>query len=756
MARFSASVGSRAGSMADSTFDAVALELALGRRLPPARWIGWRLRLLLLAALFGCLGLFLLVGHIAATPYIDAAWRATPGGGLTLVQAGSRELQALQGHELIEIRAQGRPPLAVGSLVLQRSPRWLVDDSLRERQAELQDALTRQLQAPQPRLVFSDGSQVDAAVQPRQLGGLGVMFWALCALALVLYLISMVVVLARPSARNLLYAVITLSQAANLVCIALESMPGLGLPAGFARWDASLRLALDLVTGAAVMHSIALHPRRLPGHATIGAVGWLVALAMISTHALHGVPGVWWAVQSAIVGYGVAAVLLLGWSYRLEPNPFAMVLRRFGMVAVGTLALLTLAVALADDKPAPAFNIAAVGSAIWYVFLASLLLLVPFLSRSRQMMREFAMLAGISTVATSLDLLFVAVFSLGQFASLTLALFLSLGAYAGARQWILNQMLGTRLLTTERMFEQLYRIAREVEARPESAGVLLTRLLKDLFEPLETLQIARDAPRTLVLRDGSTLLVPIPPLGEGRDSREGQQPATVVLRFAQRGKRLFTPDDARLADGIVDQLRRAVAYDQAVERGRSEERLRIAQDLHDDIGARLLTLMYQAPTPEMEDYLRHTLQDLKTLTRGLAAASHPLAHAAAEWKADISQRLAAVQCDLEWSFVADREVVLSVVQWSGLTRILRELVNNAITHSGATHVTAHIGYERGALSLLLCDDGHGREPAAWSHGLGLGGIRKRVKQLNGRVEWRENRPRGICCEVRIPSLGDTA
>jgi signal transduction histidine kinase len=164
----------------------------------------------------------------------------------------------------------------------------------------------------------------------------------------------------------------------------------------------------------------------------------------------------------------------------------------------------------------------------------------------------------------------------------------------------------------------------------------------------------------------------------------------------------------------------------------------------------------EQPTPEMEDYLRHTLQDLKTLTRGLAAASHPLAHAAAEWKADITQRLSAVQCELQWSFVADRDVVLSVVQWSGLTRILRELVNNAIAHSGATHVSAHITYERGALSLQLCDDGNGRDPAAWSHGLGLGGIRKRAKQLNGRVQWRENRPQGICCEVHIPRLGESA
>jgi signal transduction histidine kinase len=46
----------------------------------------------------------------------------------------------------------------------------------------------------------------------------------------------------------------------------------------------------------------------------------------------------------------------------------------------------------------------------------------------------------------------------------------------------------------------------------------------------------------------------------------------------------------------------------------------------------------------------------------------------------------------------------------------------------------------------------GRNPQAWSHGLGLGGVRKRVKQLGGEVDWRENLERGITCHVRLRDL----
>ena len=430
-------------------------------------------------------------------------------------------------------------------------------------------------------------------------------------------------------------------------------------------------------------------------------------------------------------------------------------MRRLGILAVCTWVLLTLSLTATGSVPIIQQQVAAVGPTIWYVLLASLLLLLPFLSKSQQVMREFSLLAAISTIATSLDLLFVAAFSLGQFASLTLArCSSSLGLYSGARQWLLNQLRTQNVLTTERMFEKLYRIAREVEAHPERTPALLTQLLRELFEPMEAAVVdQRAAPgaRRVTGRRLQHCWFRCPELANGGEAIEA---GSIVIRYAHHGRRLFTSEDARLAERVVEQLRRAVAFDKAVEQGRSEERMRLAQDLHDDIGARLLTLMYKAQSPEMENYIRHTLQDLKTLTRGLAAPNHRLSHAAAEWKAGLTQRLTAAQIALGWASAPTATSSLTVVQWSALTRVMRELINNVITHSPRQlgGVDIEFQFEGDRLDLSVCDNGVGRNPKGWAHGLGLGGVRKRVKQLGGEVDWLEVATRGICCRVCIRQL----
>ena len=732
----------------DSLFEPSGFGRALHRRLP-SRWMGWRLRLLAAAALLGCVGLFTIARLLMQGPVVDAQWQASARDRVVLNASGDPLLKPYLGHTLARADSAGAA-LEVDAALLFGSPRWTVDDARREALVQARARLNTVVGAGAVTLQFSDGSQATVPLRPRDAAGLGLAFWLLAAPALALYLVAAVVVLEGPRLSSALFATMACCQSLNLVWMGVDAGGGL---APFPAWlvdDLPWRLGLDLATAAAAVHVCALYPVRRRRHALIGGIAW--ALAGLGTLVVWrgGLPGLWWGGQALLFGLGVGAVGVLGGTAPREVHPYATMMRRLAYALLGTLAAVDAAVVVTAWQPIVAYDVATSAVLVWTLFFASLLVWVPFLSRSHYnaMLREFAMLAGLSTVAASLDLLFVSLFGLERFASLTLAVFVALGVYSAVRQWLLQQLPGGSLLETERTFEQLYRVAREVQQRPERHVAMLGQLLRGLFDPLELLQRPRAATQTHVLGDGSALIVPLP----GARGDSDRQAMSLVLRFAQRGRRIFTHEDVRLTDRVVEQLRRAVAYDRAVERGRAEERMRIAQDLHDDIGARLLTLMYKAQDPEMEEYLRHTLQDLKTLTRGLAASQHRLSHAAGEWKADLQQRLTAAHVHLAWSFSFDVDVELSVVQWSGLTRVLRELVSNTIYHAHATRVDIVATLELGCLELQVADDGLGRNPQAWSHGLGLGGIRKRVKLLGGEVGWSENGAQGIVCEVRIPGL----
>lgn len=711
---------------------------------------------LVVLALLGCLGIFMLARWLAATPYLDSQWSATQEGRPVMHASANPVLARMGGQALRALAAPDVQPVPVDVSLLQRSPRWQVSDHLREQMVRQHQALSVALAAGRVKMEFDSGEQIEALAAPRGYSGLGWMFWVLSAAALVLYLVGWVVALAKPVIFNQLFLLMSLCQAANLVAIATETLPGLGVPAGLLALDLPVRLALDTFTGAAIVHAFSLYPTRLPFAPRLAWAIWPAAVLAAATVASGWLPGAWWWSQGLILTLGVMAWVVVQRSYAVEPNPFALAMKRFAVASVATLLLMSAAVALSAHLPGLAHGVALGASVTWYLFLGSLLVLVPFLAGNRRVLREFALLAGISTVATSLDLLFVSLFSVGPFVSVAIAACVALLLYGGARQFLLSRLLGNNRLTTERIFEHLYRAARALQSTPERYPLLLAQLLRDLFDPLRMQRVSRVPSRSRVVEGGAALVVPV--VADSTAPQRGDPPPAhaLVLRFAQRGQRLFTAEDARLAERLIEQLRRAVAYDLAVETGRSEERMRIAQDLHDDIGARLLTLMYQSPTPEMEDYIRHTLQDLKTLTRGLAAPEQSLSHAAGEWKADLTQRLVAARAELVWSFSIDHDLRLTVVQWSALTRILRELVSNSLYHGHATRVEVALDLSGSWLRLRVTDDGEGRAPQAWAHGLGLGGVRKRVKALGGRVAWSAAPGRGISCLVDVTEFDQNA
>jgi signal transduction histidine kinase len=64
-------------------------------------------------------------------------------------------------------------------------------------------------------------------------------------------------------------------------------------------------------------------------------------------------------------------------------------------------------------------------------------------------------------------------------------------------------------------------------------------------------------------------------------------------------------------------------------------------------------------------------------------------------------------------------------------------------------VRIDLNLEADQLMLRVQDNGKGKSPELWAHGLGLSGVRKRVKQLGGSVEWRSLPESGIVCQIKM-------
>ena len=372
-----------------------------GRRSP--RPTTARTRRLLVLGLIGAALLVLWLRLLAGQASIDASFQVLPDGRLVLQSSSEPGLQLAIGRTLLKIVAADQTELPADLALLGRSPRWMVDDHERESQLAWRERLAKALQQPTMSLVFDGGLQAGLAPHPRGLAGISALCWLFCAVALALYLAAAVVLMGQPTASTRLYALMACAQACNLLLIGADALPGLGQTSAVSRHDLTLRLLADTIAATSVVHALTLYPTRLPKGPWIAAAAWVLSLTAAVTALSVPLPGLWWWAQGLMVANGLCAMVVLRLSMQRTRSPLTDLLMRLAMAGTGTLVLLSLAIVLASRTGLSEHGVAVAGSMVWQVFFASLLMLSPFLSRSRQVVREFATLAGISTVAASMS-----------------------------------------------------------------------------------------------------------------------------------------------------------------------------------------------------------------------------------------------------------------------------------------------------------------------------------------------------------------
>jgi signal transduction histidine kinase len=202
-----------------------------------------------------------------------------------------------------------------------------------------------------------------------------------------------------------------------------------------------------------------------------------------------------------------------------------------------------------------------------------------------------------------------------------------------------------------------------------------------------------------------------------------------------------------------------------------EERRRIARDLHDGTGQHLsgmaLTIgQVLADFPSGHDRLRKLLQDSHVASREALSEVRTVSFVlhppildslglvpALRWYLEGLQKRAAVTVD----FQASTETLdVSPDCERAFFRIVQESMNNILRHSGGTAVAIALASSRRQVTLEIEDNGRGmsadeltRVEGAASLGVGIAGMRERIRQLQGTFKISSG-PRGTRVFVSLP------
>ncbi len=202
-----------------------------------------------------------------------------------------------------------------------------------------------------------------------------------------------------------------------------------------------------------------------------------------------------------------------------------------------------------------------------------------------------------------------------------------------------------------------------------------------------------------------------------------------------------------------------------------KERSRIAQDIHDELGASLthialLTEVGRKHRDNPEEVAANlgkisvTAREAVRAMDAIVWAVNPRNDSLDHFANYVSQfaeeffRPTSIRCRLD--VPADLpEHPLSTEARHHLFLAVKEALNNVVRHSGAGEVWLRLSMEDAGLKITVADNGHGIAPATTNPGRhdGLGNIRKRIEDLGGRFELTTHPSSGTSLVLRLPLPG---
>lgn len=199
--------------------------------------------------------------------------------------------------------------------------------------------------------------------------------------------------------------------------------------------------------------------------------------------------------------------------------------------------------------------------------------------------------------------------------------------------------------------------------------------------------------------------------------------------------------------------------DMRVEQVTEKERKRIAADLHDDLGAKLLTIVHTSESDRISSLAREALEEMRLSVRGLTGKPMRLSDALADWRAETVSRLGQANIEIDWrSPTEETDEVLAARTYVQTTRILREAVSNIIKHSGASHCKVRCAITDGQFGITIQDNGKGipmELDGKLDRGHGMSSMKHRAKQMHGQCLVESGPGYGTVIRLTLPLGADS-
>ncbi len=350
------------------------------------------------------------------------------------------------------------------------------------------------------------------------------------------------------------------------------------------------------------------------------------------------------------------------------------------------------------------------------------------------------------TLVVLTDLALVALLQVDAGAAITLSLLVIGWLYFPARQWLLARL---QYASRPRVITYMPDLIGAVNAGlsgEQSARLAWKQLLERVFEPLSMAHQPLEAAQAAV---GT----PVRVLDMGRQLQVPDVGGAGLwqLTLARRGRQLFTDEHALVAGQLWQLLDLGLSQQRQTQAAVEQERQRIASDLHDDLGAKLLGIVQAGAADGTAPLARQALEEMRQSVRGMAGKAVAASDVLADWRAETVTRLDAAGFDVDWDAgEPPAGLILSPRLHLQLSRVLRESVANVIRHSRGQHCRIGLAFEAGSLTLNVEDDGCGLAGTAASTGLGLPNIERRARKLGGQHHFSTSRLGGAWVQVCVP------